>query len=97
MIARYPNSTPREDVAAAEEVSTGGAVAAAAVTTLDLTGTTHPMAGFMEWTDPTSGGISPENNLTRPREMGACMYSTSARVTRTPATSRRFSKTGNIL
>ena len=70
---------------------------AAAVTTLDLTGMTQPMAGFIEWTAPTSGGVSPAKNLTRLGAMVACMYSTSTRVTRTPATYRRFSKAGNMM
>ena len=75
----------------------GRYMAATAVTTLDLTGTTYPMAGFMESNAPTSGGVSTENNLTRLGAMGACMYSTSARVTSTPATSRRFIKVGKMM
>ena len=67
-------------------------VEAAASTTLALISTTQVMAGSMDWTAPTSGGISPENTLTSPGAMGACMFSTSARVISTPKTSRRFSK-----
>ena len=81
----------------AEEKASGGDVVAAAVTTLDLTGRTHIMAGFVDWTATTSGGVSTEKNLTKLGEMGACMCSPSVRVTRTPATSRSFSKVGNIM
>ena len=90
-IAGYPNSTPREGVEASEEEATGKDVAATAVTTMDLTGTFQEIAGFMKWTDPNSGGVFPAKSLTRMGVMGAYMYSTSAIVTRTPATSRRFS------
>ena len=40
VIGRYPNSTPREDVAAAEEEDAGRDVAATAFTTIYLTDTT---------------------------------------------------------
>ena len=73
----------------AEEEDEGGDVADEAVTTMDLTGTTHIMAGINDFATPTSGGISPARNLTRPGAMGACMYSTSAIVTWTPSTPRR--------
>ena len=72
-------------------------MAAAAVPTLDITGTTHSMAGFVEWNDPTSRGVSPENTFTRLGDMGPCMYSTSARVTWAHVTSRRYSKVGKII
>ena len=84
-------------MAATEEEAAGGDVVAAEVTTLDLTGTTQPMDGFMEWTATTSGEVSPVKSLTRLGAMGAYIYSTSARVTRTPATYIRFSKTGKIM
>ena len=77
---------------AAEEEAVGGEVVAVAVTTLSLIGTTHLMASSMEWTAPNLGGVSLENNLTRPGAMGACMFSTSARVIRKPATSRRLKR-----
>ena len=82
---------------AAKEEAAGRDVADAAVTTLDLTGTTQIMDGFIEWTAQTSGGVSMEKFLTSLGAMGACMYSTSARVTKTPATSIRFSKAGNVM
>ena len=47
MIAGFSNSNPREVVAVAEEDAAGGDVAAATVTTMDLTVQTYPMAGFM--------------------------------------------------
>ena len=72
-------------------------MAAAAVTTLALRGMAHLMDGFMEWNALTSGGVSPVKNFTRLGSMGACIYSTSAIVTRTPATSRRFSNAGNMM
>ena len=97
VIAGYNNSTPREGVATAEEDTEGRDVTATAVTTLDLTGMTQPMAGFMEWNDTTSGGVSMAKNLTRMGAMGACMYSTIARVKRKPTTSRRSSKAGKIM
>ena len=78
-------------MAASEEEAAGGYMGYTAVTTMYLTSTTHPMAGFMECTAPTSVGVSPEKSLTRLRVMGAYMYSTSPKVTRMPATSRRFS------
>ena len=84
-------------MAAAEEEAAGGDVEAAEVTTLDLTGTTQPMAGFMEWNVPTSGGVSLAKNLTRLGATGACMYSTSTRVTRIPSISRRFIKAGKMM
>ena len=67
------------------------------VTTLDLTVTTQNMAGFTVWTDPTSGGVSQENNLIRLGAMSACMYSESTRVTRSSDTSRIFRKAGNMM
>ena len=82
---------------AAEEEATSGDLVAAAVTTIYLTGNIQPMASFMEWTSPTSGGVYPAKSLTRLGVMGAYMYSTSARVTRTPTTSRRFSKAGKMM
>ena len=82
---------------AAEEEAAGRDVTSAVVNNIDITGINQPMAVFMEWTAPTSGGVYPENNLTRLEAMGACMYSTSARVIRTPTTSRRFSKAGNMM
>ena len=42
----------------AEEEAAGSDVADTAVTTMDLTGTTKPMDGFMKWTSPNSGGVS---------------------------------------
>ena len=72
-------------------------MSATAETTLDITGTTQLMAGFMECTSLTSGGISSENNLTSLGAMDACMYSTNARVTKSPATSRRFGKIGKMV
>ena len=84
-------------MAVTEEEAAGRDVAATAVTTMDLTGTTQPMDGFMEWTAPTSGGVSMAKSLTRLLVMGAYMYSTSARVKRTPLTSRRFSKAGKMM
>ena len=96
VIAGSPNSTPREAVSAAEEDTAGGDVASVAVTTLDLTGTTQTIDGFIEWTDTTSGGVSMAKNLTRMGAMGACMYSTRAIVKRTPAKSRRLSKAGKL-
>ena len=72
-------------------------VAAALATTLDLTRTTHIMAVSMEWTALNSGGLFTANNLTRPGEMGACMFSTSARVIRTPVISIRFCKAGMLM
>ena len=67
------------------------------VTTLDLTSITQLMDVSMEWNYPTSGSISQVNNLTRAGAMGACIYSTSSRVIRTPATSRRFRKAGKMM
>ena len=97
VISGSPNSNPREGVAAAEEEAAGGDVAAAEVTNMYLTGTTHPLDGLMEWTATTSGEISPAKSLTRLGVMGAYIYSTSARVTSTPATYRRLSNTGKIM
>ena len=54
----------------------GRDVAAAEVTTMDLTGKTQPMDGFVDCTALTSGGVSPSGNFTRLGAMGACMYST---------------------
>ena len=84
-------------MAVVEKKAAGGDVEATEVTTMDLTGTTQSLAGFMECNVPTSEGVSLEKNLTILGAMGACMYSTSARVTRTPATSRRFIKAGNMM
>ena len=81
----------------AEEEATGGDVASAAITTIYLTGETQPMYGFMEWTAPISGGVSMENNLTRLGAMVPCIYSTSARLIRTPYTYRRSSKAGKMM
>ena len=92
MITGSPNSTPREGVAAVYQEAAGVDVAAVAVATMDLAGTTQLMAGFMEWTIPTSGGVYPVKGLTRLGVRGAYMYSTSAIVTSKPATSIRFSK-----
>ena len=82
---------------AAKEEAAGRDVADAAVNTLDLTGTTQIMDGFIEWTAQTSGGVSMEKFLTSLGAMGACMYSTSAIVIRTPATPRGFSKAGKMM
>ena len=49
MIAGYLNPTPREDMLVAEKEDAVEDVAAAAVTTMYLTGTTQLMAGFMEY------------------------------------------------
>ena len=57
-------------MAESEKEAAGGDMVAAAVTAQDLTVTTQTMAGFMEWTAPTSGEISTENNLTRLGVMG---------------------------
>ena len=75
----------------------GQDLAAAAVITLDLTGKTHPMADFVDFTALTSGVVYPSDNLTRLGVMGACMYSTIEIVIRTPAISRRFVKAGKIM
>ena len=69
----------------------------AAVNTLDLTRMTQIMAGYMEWTDPTSGGVSLAKNLIRRGAMGACIFPTRERVIRTPYTYRRSSKAGKMM
>ena len=97
MISGSPNSTPRKGVAEAEEEAAGGEVTATTVTTMDITCMTHPIAGFMEWNDTDSGGVSPKKILTRMGVMGAYMYSTRARVTRTLTTSIRFRKAGKMM
>ena len=66
MIAGYPNSTPIEDVEESEGEAAGGDVVDAEATNLALISTIRIMDGSMEWTAPTSGGIYPGNNLTRP-------------------------------
>ena len=70
---------------------------AAEVTTISLTDMNQLMASFIEWIAPTSVGVCTAKNLTRLGAMGTCMYSSSARVIRTPATSKRFSKAKNIM
>ena len=97
MVAGFKYSTPREGVAAAEEEAAGRDVSAVAVAPMALTSTTQIMAGSMEWTAPTSGDVSLENNLTRLGAMGACMYLRSTIVIMTSATSRRFSKAGRMV
>ena len=82
---------------AAKEEATGGDVASAEVTTLDLTRTAQIISGSVEWTTPTSGGVYLANNLTRPGAMGACMFPTSVRVIMTHAKFRRFNKAQNII
>ena len=89
--------TPIEDVAEAEGEAAGGDVLDAAATNLDLISTTHILDVSMECNDPTSRGISPEKNLTSPGGIVACMFSTSARVIRTPATSISFIKAGMMM
>ena len=93
----YPNLTPREDIAVADEDAAVRDVAAVEATTMDLISTTQLMAGSMECTAQTSGGVYTENNLTWPGAMGTCMFLTSARVIRTPVISKRFSTAGIMM